>query len=77
MQTHVGDHLVIPGHSVDAPTRDGEILEVHGTNGTPPYLVQWSEDGHIGLVFPGPDAHVDHLAGTQTLPGDDEIAATP
>jgi hypothetical protein len=24
--------------------------------------VQWSDDGHVGLVFPGPDAVVEPLA---------------
>ena len=39
----------------------GEVLEVRGPNGEPPYLVRWT-DGHEGLMFPGPDAHVDHRA---------------
>ena len=39
-----------------------EILEIHGVEGAPPYLVQWSDDGHVGLVFPGPDAVVQRLA---------------
>ncbi|MDQ4052362.1 MAG: DUF1918 domain-containing protein, partial [Actinomycetota bacterium] len=37
--------------------REGEVLEVHGDNGGPPFVVRWS-DGHEGLTFPGPDAHV-------------------
>ncbi len=40
--------------------RDAEILEVHGDDGAPPYVVRWSDDGHEGLVFPGPDAFVEH-----------------
>jgi len=43
--------------------RDGEILEVHGEDGGPPYLVRWSDSGHESLVFPGPGWHV---AGSQT-----------
>jgi hypothetical protein len=38
--------------------RDAEILEVHGENGEPPFLVRWLDDGHEGLVFPGSDASV-------------------
>jgi hypothetical protein len=41
--------------------RTGEILEVHGPDGSPPYLVRWDDDGHVGLVFPGTDALVEHL----------------
>jgi hypothetical protein len=57
MRAHVGDHLVVESRTVDAPRREGEILEVHGDDGTPPFVVRW-EDGHEGLMFPGPDAHV-------------------
>ena len=64
MKAVVGDRLVVKGHRTGEPDRDGEILEVHGEGGDPPYLVQWSDDGHVGLVFPGPDATIDHLEGT-------------
>jgi hypothetical protein len=45
--THVSDH-----------ERDGEILEVRGKDGTPPYVVRWFDTGHEALVFPGPDATI-------------------
>jgi hypothetical protein len=57
MQAKVGDQLVIEGRTVDAPRREGEVLEVRGSDGGPPYFVRWS-DGHEGLTFPGPDCHV-------------------
>lgn len=47
--------------------RVGEIIEVKGPGGTPPYLVRF-EDGHQGLVFPGPDAVVEPPAGRDTAP---------
>jgi hypothetical protein len=53
----VGDRLIIHGTHVDDHVRDGEILEVRGEDGGPPYVVRWS-DGHEGLTYPGPDAHV-------------------
>lgn len=56
-----GDRLVIRSAHVDEPVRDGEILEVHGENGGPPYVVRWSDNGHEGLIFPGPDASVHHF----------------
>jgi hypothetical protein len=59
MKAKPGDHLVIKGHHVGQVERDGEILEVHGENGEPPFLVRWSDDGHEGLVFPGSDATVE------------------
>ncbi|TYL50003.1 DUF1918 domain-containing protein [Nocardioides sp. BGMRC 2183] len=57
MQASVGDRLVVESNKVDTPRREGEILEVHGDEGSPPYVVRWS-DGHEGLTFPGPDAHI-------------------
>jgi hypothetical protein len=61
MKATVGDRLVIRPHVVGEPGRDAEILEVRGADGGPPYLVQWSDDGHVGLMYPGSDAYVDHL----------------
>lgn len=57
VQANVGDSLIVESNAVDAPRREGEILEVRGEGGAPPYLVRWS-DGHEALTFPGPDAHV-------------------
>lgn len=57
MQAKVGDCLVVESHSADAHRREGEIIEVRGADGSPPFVVRWP-DGHEGLMFPGPDAHV-------------------
>lgn len=57
MHAKVGDHLLVEGHTVGEARREGEVLEVRGADGEPPYVVRWS-DGHEGLVYPGPDAHV-------------------
>ena len=57
MHANVGDRLVVESARVDSPRREGEVLEVRGADGGPPYVVKWS-DGHEGLMFPGPDAHV-------------------
>lgn len=61
MKAKVGDKIVIEGHHLGEPRRDAEVLEVHGPDGGPPYLVRWSDDGHEGLFFPGTDATVDHF----------------
>ncbi len=62
MQARVGDRIVIRGHRVGEPIRDGEILEVRGPDGGPPYIVRWEDSGHETLFFPGSDALIDHLA---------------
>ena len=59
MKAVVGDRLVVNATHVDGPVRDGEVIEVRGDQGDPPYVVRWS-DGHEGLYFPGPDAAVRH-----------------
>lgn len=59
MNASVGDRIIVRGHQVGDPNRDGVIVEVHGADGQPPYVVRWS-DGHEGLFFPGSDATVEH-----------------
>ena len=66
MYAAVGDRLVIHGYSLGAADRDGEILEVRHADGSPPYLVRWSDTGHQALVFPGPDAVVQHFEPPKT-----------
>jgi hypothetical protein len=58
MYAQVGDLLVIRGHRVGQADRAAEIMEVRGPEGTPPYLVRWLENEHVGLMFPGPDATI-------------------
>lgn len=53
MKAKSGDRIILAGERVDQPTRDGEVLEVRGEDGAPPYLVKWT-DGHTGLLYPGP-----------------------
>jgi hypothetical protein len=59
MQAAVGDRLHVHGNKVGHPERMGEIVEVRGAGGDPPYLVRF-DDGHTVLVFPGPDAIIEH-----------------
>src|SRR4029077_488318 len=61
MQAAIGDRLLIRGNCVGTPDKCGEIVEVHGKAGEPPYLVRFG-DGHIGVVFPGPAALVEAKA---------------
>lgn len=58
MQAQVGDRLHVHGRQVGNPDKFGEIIEVRGEDGGPPYLVRF-QDGHETLVFPGPDAVIE------------------
>jgi len=62
VQAAIGDMLVVRGHRAGEPDRTGQIIEVHAADGAPPFTIRWDDDGHVGLVFPGPDAVV-HKAG--------------
>jgi Domain of unknown function (DUF1918) len=59
MQAVVGDRLHVRGNVVGHPDRVGLIVEIRDAGGAPPYLVQF-DDGHTCLIFPGPDAIVEH-----------------
>lgn len=58
MRANVGDRIVVRCTHVGEIDREGEIVAVRGGDGAPPYVVRWSDDGHEGLFFPGPDAQV-------------------
>ena len=58
MQAAIGDRLCVHGSTVGQPERTGEVIEVRGAGGGPPYLVRF-DDGHTSLVFPGPDAIIE------------------
>jgi Domain of unknown function (DUF1918) len=61
MQAQVGDRLHVHSRVVGNVDRVGEIVEVRGGDGGPPYLVRF-EDGHETLVFPGADATVEPVS---------------
>lgn len=61
MLASVGDRIVVRGHSGDQPNRDCEVLEVRGSDGAPPYVVRWGDNGHETYFFPGSDAIVEHF----------------
>jgi hypothetical protein len=55
MEATVGDQICIHGNAVGQPDKHGEIVEVRGAAGEPPYLVRFP-GGDTRLLFPGPDA---------------------
>lgn len=65
MQANTGDRLLVHGRTVGQPDRVGEIVEVMGPDGEPPYRVRF-EDGHEAVMSPGPDSVVQHEAGPRT-----------
>ncbi|GHF56447.1 hypothetical protein GCM10010218_42230 [Streptomyces mashuensis] len=57
MKATVGDRVHIKGRIVGMREHIGEIIEVRGAEGAPPYVVRFA-DGHETLLFPGPDCLV-------------------
>ena len=68
MKAAVGDKIVVVRRHVGEPSREAEVLAVEGQDGSPPYRVRWSDDGHEGLYFPGSDARVVHRSGDAAKP---------
>jgi hypothetical protein len=58
MQATVGDQLHVHGRTVGEHDRVGEIIEVRGEQGKPPYVVRFP-GGQENLVFPGPDCVIE------------------
>ncbi|MDN5857490.1 MAG: DUF1918 domain-containing protein [Pseudonocardia sp.] len=62
MKAAVGDRITVGGLHVGDPERHGEVLEVRGPAGAPPYVVRW-DDGHEAVFVPGPGIRVDEGRG--------------
>jgi len=60
-----GDRIIIHGRTVGALDRHGEILEVRGADGAPPYAVRF-DDGHETLIFPGTDFTIEKAQANAT-----------
>jgi len=81
MKAHPGDRIILAASHIDQATRHGEVIEVGGKDGAPPYLIRWA-DGHTGLLYPGPGAILrveaegeHHAAGPNTALGPDDAGA--
>ncbi|CAB4959869.1 unannotated protein [freshwater metagenome] len=61
MKAVVGDRIVVVSSQVGGVVRDGRIVGLRHEDGTPPYMVQWSDTGQEGLYFPGSDGRIEHL----------------
>ena len=61
MNAKVGDELTVKGRRQGDEDRHGEIIEVHGEDGAPPYLVRWRGDGE-SIFFPASGTVVEHHA---------------
>ncbi|WP_099021705.1 DUF1918 domain-containing protein [Mycolicibacterium palauense] len=58
MKATIGDWLVVKSATTGKSEQRGLVLETHGADGSPPFLVRWLDSGHEALMYPGPDAVV-------------------
>ena len=65
MKATQGDRIIIRGTTVESPDRHGEILEVRGSDGAPPYHVRF-DDGHETILFPGGDFVVEQRKSAES-----------
>ena len=50
MHAEVGDWIVVHGPALDAPVREGQIVDVPHANHRPPYLLRWTDDDRLSLI---------------------------
>ena len=65
MHASKGDHLVVDSRKVGCQPREGEIIEIQGQDGAPPYVVRWA-DGHEGVPL-GLQVTLELLVGAVSL----------
>jgi Domain of unknown function (DUF1918) len=66
MHAEVGDEIIVRGHHVGNEDRRGVIIEVHGEDGAPPFLIRW-ENGHQSVFVPSSDSVVEHHPAHRTV----------
>jgi hypothetical protein len=64
MQAAAGDTLTVKAVRKGESDRHGRIIEIHGKDGEPPYLVRW-QDEHESLFFPAAGTVVEHHPATE------------
>jgi hypothetical protein len=75
MRAHAGDHIIVASPTTGGVMRDGKIVEVRGANGSPPYLVLWSDRAKEVLYFPGADAHIDEARASDAASSEPPVVA--
>jgi hypothetical protein len=69
MQAAVGDTITVRAVHQGESDRHGTVIEIHGEDGQPPYVVKWQDD-HESLFFPAAGTVVEHHpARTHSKPG--------
>jgi CBS domain-containing protein len=67
LHAEVGDVLVVMPKHVGDRERRATVVQVHGSGGTAPFTVRWSDDPHdephLTMFFPSSDTYVETTSG--------------
>ena len=81
MKASIGDRIVVVSPQVGGVVRDCIVVELRNPDGSPPYVVRWSDTGQQALYFPGSDGRIQHMGGgapdKAAVPAEETEAATP
>ena len=66
MKASLGDRIVVVSPQVGSAVREGIVVELKHPDGSPPYVVEWSDSGQRALYFPGTDGRVEHPESPST-----------
>lgn len=68
MIAQVGDRIILEPQNATDDRRVGIIIAVGQADGGPPYQVRWLDTGRTTLIFPGPEAHIEHTQDVGQTP---------
>lgn len=58
MKAQAGDWLVVESPTVGTTRRVGQVVRVDHADGSPPFVVRWTDGDRETLFFPGPETRV-------------------
>jgi len=59
MRAHTGDWIVVESLHLGGERRRGQVVRLEHPDGSPPYLVHWTDHDRETVFFPGPEAHLE------------------
>jgi hypothetical protein len=77
MKAAVGDRIVVVSAQVGGVVRDGLVVELRHEDGSPPYVVEWSDTHQRAVYFPGSDGRIQHRAEESAPAADAPAAPVP
>ena len=77
MKASIGDRIVVVAPQVGGAVRDCLVVELRNPDGSPPYVVRWSDNGREGLYFPGVDGHVEHPESEPSSQAEPTVTVIP